>query len=167
VRQPGADLVGLRPVMTFGVGRFSGAVGILNQAFRDAAVSGHGTVTRPWAPRTSINPMYVADCADLVVRSCLHEAPLARSTYNMGTGEYLEIQAMVDEALRALPKGSAIDFRESALPGAPETVPWFDYPDVDSRALRQELAWSPRYDFASAVGECIRSYRTAGPPARP
>jgi UDP-glucose 4-epimerase len=155
----GADIVGLRPVMTFGVERFSGAVGVLTQAIRDAVLEGYGVIGPPWSARTSINPMYVKDCADLIVRAVLHDAPLRRNVYNMGSGEYLSLQTMADLALAAMPAGSRIDFGASPS-GQGDQIPQFDFPDLDSSRLRDELEWTPAYDFRSAVAECVEIFRS-------
>lgn len=159
--RPVTDIVGLRPVMTFGVGRLSGAVGVLNRAFRDAALSGHGIITAPWSAGTSINPMYVKDCADVIVTTLLHPEPLSRSIYNLGTGEYLSLQEMVDAALSMMSLDSRIEFEEAIEESAPQHVPRFDYPNLDSRALREEVGWQPRFDFGAAVAECLQLYREA------
>lgn len=165
-RRQGADIVGLRPVMTFGVGRLSGAVGLLNQAVRDAAVGGHGILTQPWGADTSINPMYVKDCADVVVRTCTHDGPLPLCVYNMGTGEYLSLRSMLEAASAEMP-GAAIELRDAPPAGTAGPVPTFDLPDLDSRPLRNELDWTPRYDFQSALAECVQAYRAAaGQPKR-
>ena len=158
-RTDGLDVVGLRPVMTFGVGRFFGAVGVLNQAFKDAATRGHGLVTEPWAPDASINPMYVKDAAEIIAATTLHPRPLARPVYNLGTGEYLTLQAMVDLALSKMGPGASIKFGSAVVGPEAAGVPMFDYPDVDSTALRKELDWSPTYGFEAAIDECIDHYR--------
>lgn len=161
IRAAGSDIVGLRPVMTFGVGRLSGAVGILNMAMRDAALTGRGKVTRPWSPHTEINPMYVKDCADVFVRACLWPERLKRSIYNLGTGEYYSIRHMMDLATKSLPAGTAIDFEDSiAAEGGGVDVPGFNYADLDSSALRNELSWKPTYGFEAGARECIDIYKT-------
>ncbi|MCW2634384.1 MAG: NAD(P)-dependent oxidoreductase [Blastococcus sp.] len=157
----GADIVGLRPVMTFGVGRLPGAVGVLTDAIRDAALRGHGVVGRPWSAAASINPMYVEDCADLIVRAVLHDEPLQRTVYNMGTGEYHGLQAMAEMALAAMPAGARLEFGDPGS-GPAAHVPEFDYPDVDSTRLRAELDWTPGHDFRSAVAECVDIFRSEG-----
>ena len=156
----GLDVVGLRPVMTFGVGRLTGAVGILNLAMRDATVTGRGLVTRPWLPDTRINPMYVKDCADLFVKTCLFGKRLAKPVYNLGTGEYYSIREMMDLAVRSMPEGSRIDFEDrSAVEGDGVAVPSFDYADLDSNAIRGELGWTPEYGFGEGARECVETYR--------
>ena len=155
----GLDVVGLRPVMTFGVGRLTGAVGILNLAMRDATLSGRGVVTQPWLPDTRINPMYAKDCADLFVRTCLFDKRLTKPVYNLGTGEYYSIREMMDLALRSMPQGSRIEFENrSAVEGEGVVVPSFDYADLDSSAIRHELGWTPEYGFAAAARECVATY---------
>ena len=156
----GLDVVGLRPVMTFGVGRLTGAVGILNLAMRDATLTGRGLVTRPWLADTRINPMYVKDCADLFVKTCLFGKRLTRPVYNLGTGEYYSIREMMDLAVRSMPEGSRIDFEDrSAVEGGGVAVPSFDYVDLDSSAIRGELGWTPEYGFAEGARECVEVYR--------
>lgn len=161
-RRRGADIVGLRPVMTFGARRFSGAVGLLNQAVRDAVVDGHGIVTQPWSADSSINPMYVTDCAEAVVRTCLHEEPLALDVYNMGTGEYLSLSSMLEAVAAELPSGASIELRDAPPPGSTVPLPTFDLPDLDSRALRHELRWTPQHDFSSAAAAWVQAHRAGG-----
>ena len=155
----GLDVVGLRPVMTFGVGRMTGAVGILNLAMRDATLTGRGVVTQPWLPETRINPMYVKDCADLFVRTCLFDKRLTKPVYNLGTGEYYGIREMMDMAVRSMPPGSRIDFENrGAVESDGVAVPVFDYADLDSSAIRGELGWAPEYGFAAGARECVETY---------
>lgn len=155
----GQDIVGLRPVMTFGPGRMTGAVGILNLAMRDAALTGAGLVTRPWAADTEINPMYVKDCADLIVHTLLAERRLEKPVYNLGTGEYYSIGRMMDIAAAAAPRPAHISFEDrTSDEGNGIDVPGFNYADLDSSALRRELNWSPRYGYAAAAQECIEVY---------
>lgn len=160
----GQDIVGVRPVMTFGLGRMTGAVGILNQAMRDAALTGSGLVTRPWSADTEINPMYVKDCADLIVRALLAERRLAKPVYNLGTGEYYSIGHMMDVAVSTMPRRASIAFEDrSSVEGKGVDVPGFNYADLDSSALRRELNWSPRYGYEAAARECVEMYlREAG-----
>lgn len=155
----GQDIVGVRPVMTFGLGRMTGAVGILNLAMRDAALTGEGLVTRPWAAGTEINPMYVKDCADLIVRTLLAGRRLSRSVYNLGTGEYHSIGHMMETAVAAMPRPARIRFEDrTSNEGGGIDVPGFDYADLDSSALRRELNWSPRYGYEAAARECVAMY---------
>ena len=76
--------------------------------------------------------MYVKDCADLFVETCLFGKRLARPVYNLGTGEYYSIREMMDLAVRSMPEGSRIDFEDrSAVEGDGVAVPSFDYADLD------------------------------------
>jgi nucleoside-diphosphate-sugar epimerase len=155
----GLDVVGLRPVMTFGVGRLLGAVGIVNRAMRDTALTGHGIVTHPWTPDVKINPMYVKDCADLFVKACLFGKRFKRDIYNLGTGEYYSIREMMDLATKALPAGAKIDFEDkAAVEAGGLEIPRFDYADLDSSALRDELGWKPEYGFEAGAREWIDLY---------
>ncbi len=150
----GLDVVGLRPVLTYGLGRFTGGAGLINSAIRDAAVKGEGTVLAPWAPHAYLNTMYVKDAADQFVRTCLHDKPLARTVYNMGTGEYSSFREMMDAAERYMPNKGKIKFALTR-----ETADMtYDYPDLDSSALRKELNWEGRYNFGTAARECIEVY---------
>ncbi len=159
----GQDIVGVRPVMTFGLGRMTGAVGILNLAMRDAALTGEGLVTRPWSADTEINPMYVKDCADLIVRTLLAERRLARPVYNLGTGEYYSIGHMMDTAVAAMPRPARIRFEDrTSNEGKGTDVPGFNYADLDSSALRRELNWNPRYGYEAAARECVAMYLREG-----
>ncbi|MEC7762121.1 MAG: NAD(P)-dependent oxidoreductase [Pseudomonadota bacterium] len=156
----GLDVVGLRPVMTFGYGRLDGAVGILVKAMQDAAEFGRGLVTHPWQADTMINPMYVKDAADIFLTTLLAERKLARPVYNLGTGEYMTIREMMDLAVRMAPQGSRIVFEETASTeaGGKET-PLFDYADLDSSLLRRELNWSPKYGFEAGAADTLADLR--------
>lgn len=155
----GQDIVGLRPVLTFGVASVAGAVSILNRALRDAALTGSGTVTHPWTPGLRINPMYVKDAADLFVKACLHEKKFKQNVYNLGTGEYLAMREMMDLAEKSLPNGGSIRFEGvPAKEGGGIEVPLFNYPDLDSTAIRTELDWTPAYGFEGGARECIQAH---------
>lgn len=160
----GSDIVGLRPVVTFGVGRLSGAVGILNTAIRDAAQTGRGVVTRPWLAHSEINPMYVEDCADAFVRTCLWPERLHREVYNLGTGEYWSMRKLMDMATSLMP-GASIEFENvTSVEGRGMNIPAVNLPDLDSSALRNELKWTPAYGVESGVREWIQSYKSSNQP---
>jgi UDP-glucose 4-epimerase len=157
----GTDIVGLRPVMSYGSGTFSTAVGILNAAIREIAYGRPGTVTHPWSRDARVNSMYVDDMADLIVRACLHDKRLGKPVYNTGMGEYLSIGEMMDLATSLVP-GSKIEFAsDPALADQEAAVPHFYYPDLDSSALRAELGWEARYDFLEGARAIIEGYRAA------
>lgn len=154
----GADIVGLRPVMTIGVGGLTTGVGILTKAMRSAALTGRGVVTEPWRADTKINSMDVRDCADIFVETCFAPDRLAQRVYNLGTGEYLGLGEMMDIAASMVP-GASIEFDGSAAAGlAGVYLPTFDYPDLDSSALRTELGWEPTYKFADAARKAMAEY---------
>ena len=153
----GLDVVGLRPVVTYGLGRLTGGSGILNAAMRDAALTGRGFVTQPWLPEARLNTMYAKDCGEMFVRACLHEGRLKRHVYNMGAGEYYSVREMMAFAEKSLPSGAKIEFVPPPTDGG--ALPALDLPDVDSSAIRDELGFKPRYSFESAARECIEAYK--------
>ncbi|SEJ82614.1 hypothetical protein MAA5396_03354 [Marinovum algicola] len=157
------DVVGLRPVMTFGFGRLDGAVGILVKAMKDVAETGQGTVTHPWQADTMINPLYSKDAADIFVETLFADRRFKRPIYNLGTGEYLSIREMMDLTVKVAPASGRIDFAEApASEGGGKETPLFDYADLDSSELRQELNWVPRYGFEAGAADCIEDYLRAG-----
>lgn len=158
----GQHIVGLRLVLTFGVGSVNAAVSILNRAMRDAALTGSGTVTHPWTPEMHIDPMYVKDAADLFVKTCLHVKKFRQPVYNLDTGEYLPMRHMMNLAGKLLPAGACIRFEKTtpAEVGGLK-VPLFNYPDLDSSAIRAELDWTPAYGFQGRAGECIQTHLVA------
>jgi nucleoside-diphosphate-sugar epimerase len=158
-RAAGLNVVGLRPVMTYGAGTFTTMVGILNEAIRCAALGGEARVTRPWQRDSAINPIFVDDCADLFAVAALREQVLSRDIYNTGTGEYLTIGAMMDIVSEVT--GQRVVFEPEPLDAGDFAVPDFDFPDLDSGRLREELDWRPGHSFAQGVERLVAGYREA------
>ncbi len=154
-RSQGSDIVGLRPVTTFGTGSQSGAIGVLQDAMRGASNGGRGVVGAPWARESGINPIHVADCASQFVTTCLRPEPMKQAIYNTGTGE----RATVGDMMRIVSQitGGTVEF-EHESPGSM----LFNGPDLDSSRLREELGWTPRFQLATAVEEILSKIGPAG-----
>jgi UDP-glucose 4-epimerase len=151
----GLDVVGLRPVLTIGPAQQRGAVGDLVGAWRDAVVLGAGVVRAPWSPHGLVNPIHVHDCAELFVATCLHPRALRRLVYNTGTGEYRSVGDMCRLADAIVP-GSSITYEPGDALTA--SLPAYDFADVDSSALRNELGWTARHDLDSALRLCAEHW---------
>lgn len=150
-RRRGIDIVGLRPVLTYGEGVFTTAAGIINKALHDLATTQRAAVGDPWARDSRINVMHVDDCADLFARLCLASGALRHDVYNAGTGEYASIGEMLEQAASTL-GGGTVDFESTSTDGASSVgVPLYDFPDVDSSRVRSELGWTPKFDFAAGA----------------
>lgn len=152
----GLDVVGLRPVLTIGPARQSGAVGDLVGAWRDVIVSGHGVVRSPWSPQGRVNPIHVHDCAEQFVVTCLHPDRLRRLVYNTGTGEYRSVGEMGRAAVSIATDGS-IDYEVSDDERV-AALAIYDFADVDSSALRNELGWVARHDLESGLKACAEHW---------
>jgi UDP-glucose 4-epimerase len=154
-RSQGSDIVGLRPVLTFGTGFQPGAVGVLQDAMRKASNGGRGVVGAPWARESGINPIHVEDCASLFVTTCLRPAPMKQAIYNTGTGEH----ASAGDMMRIVSQisGGSVEF-EHESPGSS----LFNGPNLDSSRLREELNWTPKFELATAVEDIMSKISPAG-----
>jgi UDP-glucose 4-epimerase len=150
----GLDVVGLRPVTTFGPRPQTGAVGELLEAIRRSASGGTGVVSRYWTADAHINPIYSVDCASQFIEVCLRPQAMKLPVYNTGTGEYATIGDMMRIASELT--GLPIEFRDAQRELEP-----FDCVDCDSTALRQELGWNPQYDLSAALEDCVGAFAGA------
>ncbi|WP_164737371.1 NAD(P)-dependent oxidoreductase [Georgenia sp. SYP-B2076] len=148
----GLDVVGLRPVTTYGLGLQTGAVGELLAAIGEASEGRTGHVGKYWSEDAHINPIFAVDCASQFIETCLHPKPLQQPIYNTGTGEYVTIGQMMRVATELT--GAPILFDQQV--GDMEV---FDCVDCDSTALREELGWEAQYDLRTAVEACIAEFR--------
>jgi nucleoside-diphosphate-sugar epimerase len=167
-RGRGLDVVGLRPVLTYGPGPQSGAVGQLVDAVRALAEGRPGHVPLPWQRGTRINPIFALDCGDLFVETCLHPEPFDLPAYNTGTGEFATVGEIIDVA-GAVAGGGTVTFEADDAQAGDPSLPAFDFVDLDSTGLRSKLGWAPRYTLQQGVEACIEGFRrqAARPVAAP
>lgn len=157
-RASGLDVVGLRPVLTYGMKPQSGAVGQLFEALRKVARGVAGQVPLPWMRSTQINPIFASDCADLFVETCLHPRTLDLPVYNTGTGEFLTIEQIMNLGLAEVQDGR-LEYEADGRDGDGDVLPPFDFVDLDSSALRETLEWTPEFSIGQGVHRCVQAYK--------
>lgn len=149
-RSRGVDVVSVRPVVTYGPNEQGGAVGKLFDALRRLAHDAEVTIPRPWGRDTRVNLMFAADCADQIVSVLLHPTGLANGAYNLGNGSYTKISDLVNVSVDILDSGASIEFEADEGTG-----PLFDFPDVSSSRVRNELGWAPTSSFETSLRSAL------------
>lgn len=97
--------------------------------------------------------MHVHDCAEQFVETCMRPDPMKRLVYNSGTGEYRSVGEMAELAAGLSP-GASIDFERDGASPTVESLADYDFADVSSEALRDELGWRARFDFTTGIRNC-------------
>lgn len=144
----GLDVIGIRPALSYGLGRLTGAVGVFNGAIRRAA-RGEPTGIMG-SPSRLHQPMYNKDMAGLLIAALLGERPEhcifnvpAERDYN--DAEVLEIMRRLcpDADLHTAP----------VPPYIPAT------PLVDGARARREIGFTPRYRLEDGLQEMVEAFR--------
>ena len=92
--------------------------------------------------------VYTDDVNDACLRAATQPAPEYGAVYNLGTGVQTSLRAVVDVARRVL--NLAVEPAWGSMPNRSwDTNVWVS----DSRKIRAELGWQPRYSFEQGFRE--------------
>ena len=145
----GLDSIGIRPNLTFGLGRLTGGTGTFNSAIREAAF---GRLTRITDMGSGIQGMYNKDMGDFLARILFGPKP-PRDVYNSPSPVW-----QVAELAGAI---------KSICPDAPiELIPLADYvtdivPLLDTANVDADLPFTCRYSLEAAIEEMVAEFRRA------
>lgn len=143
----GVDTIGLRFTVVYGPGRMRGALAYrLGRELIEKPA--HGQPARVPAGDGLVNWQHVEDAAQAVLLALRHPGPTQSRVFNTG-GEPLRVRDAAAIVQRLLP-----DTRIEVEPGAAEGIARLS---IDR--ARQELGYTPRYDFATGARASINEYR--------
>ena len=143
----GLDVIGVRPSLTYGVGRLGGGTGIFNAAIRAIArgepawVSGSATLHEP---------MYNKDMAAFLVKALFGPKPEHR-IFNAPCEATYDDAALVDAIRRVAPDA------EVRVEPVPAYIP--RVPVTNGARARAEIGFVPRYALEDGVREMIELFR--------
>lgn len=143
------DVVGMRPVFTYGVGRLSGGAGSFNAMIRNVALGHPAVMNMTRTPSSSLQLIYNTDMARAFVAATL-SGPTPLSIYNAPVVETLTGQEVMD-TLQELVPGTRISHQGSAGGGEAQLV--------DGSAAQRDLGVVPLINFRAGATEMIAWYR--------
>lgn len=145
----GLDVVGMRPVFTYGIGRLSGGAGSFNSMIRDVALGRPAVMNMTRELSSPFQLIYNTDMARAFVAATVG-GPTPLAVYNAPVAETLTGQEVIG-ALQELVPGARISHEPLARGG--------ETPLVDGSAAQRDLGVIPRMDFRSGAAEMIAWYR--------
>ncbi len=152
-RASGLKAIGIRPVMTFGIGRLEGAgTGELNAAVRDVT-QGRPAVFPATLGRLvdKWQPMFNKDIAAVFIAGIFVDET-EHWIFNPPLREIVTVQETI-ELLRELVPGADITF---GVENPTQTIS--DLPLLDGSRAERELGITPQYDLRAAFAEMIDHY---------
>jgi nucleoside-diphosphate-sugar epimerase len=150
-RDLGLDIVGIRPALSYGMGRLTGGTGIFNSAVRSAALGQPAGIMS--SPSVLHQPMYNRDMAGLLIGAMLGPK-LAHGIFNVpAESDYSD--ADVVEIFHRVCPGVAVH-----TDPVPDFIPAI--PLVDGALARREIAFTSRYTLEDGVREMVDAFRKTG-----
>jgi len=141
------DVVGIRPALTYGMGRLSGGTGTFNSAIRKMAL---GEKTGVLSSMTLHQAMYNRDMAALLIAALLGKKP-QHHIFNTP----VERNYTNDELIRVLYR--VCPDAEIYLDAIPSYIP--KVPVMDGSRARREIDFTPRYSLEDGVREMVDLFR--------
>ena len=144
----GLDVMGVRPALTYGIGRLSGGTGAFNESIRQVAL---GNPTGVMSATAGLHqPMYNRDMAGVLV-TALFGPRTKHHIFNAPIENNYS-----DEQLLATIRKIVPDAQVHTEP-VPDYVP--RTPVMDVSQARREIAYTPRYDLEAGLREMIDHFR--------
>lgn len=144
----GLDVVGIRPALSYGLGRLTGAVGVFNKAIRRIALGEPTGIMG--SPSRLHQPMYNKDMAGLLISALLGERP-EHCIFNVPAE-----RDYGDEDVLAIVRTLCPEAQVHAAP-VPSYIP--AVPLVDGARAIREIAYAPKYTLEDGIGEMIDAFR--------
>lgn len=145
----GLAVTGIRPVLAYGVGRYTGGMGSFNSMIRDVALGRPAVLNQTKELSSRIQLIYNADMARTFVAATLGPStPLP--LYNAPVTEAITWQDVIDTLQELVPDASIA--HESAASGWATAL-------VDGSAAQRDLGVVPQTDFRAGAAEMIAFFR--------
>jgi UDP-glucose 4-epimerase len=145
------DLVGLRPALTYGIGRLTGGTGGFNRMVRAAALGLPVELDNYGPPERLIQPLYIRDMARAFITATVGPK-LPGTIYNAPVGEPITVQRAVDTVREVVP-GAQIEIVNRQIPGA-----WAS-PTIDGSRFRRDAGFEPEVSLHEGVAEMVEIFR--------
>lgn len=143
------DVIGIRPVLAYGVGRYTGGMGSFNSMIRDVALGRPTVLNQTKELSSRIQLIYNVDMARAFVAATLGPST-PMSLYNAPVTEAITWQDVIDTLHELVPDAHII--HEPAVSGWGTAL-------VDGRAAQRDLGVVPQMDFRAGAAEMIAFFR--------
>jgi len=147
-RELGLDIVGIRPALSYGMGRLTGGTGIFNSAIRAIALGQPAGIMS--APSPLHQPMYNRDMAGLLIEAMLGPKPDS-GIYNVPAERDYSDPEILEIVRRVCP--GAVIHTDPVPPFIPAV------PLVDGSRARREIAYVPHYTLEDGIREMVEAFR--------
>jgi len=154
----GLDVVGLRPALTYGIGRLTGGTGGFNRMVRAAALGLPVELDNYGPPQRLIQPLYIRDMARAFIAATLGQK-LPGTLYNAPVGAPISVQQAVDTVIDVVP-GADIRIVDKLRPGA-----WAS-PTIDGTRFRRDAQFESEVSLHDGVAEMVEIFRRLEADAR-
>ncbi len=144
----GLDVVGIRPALTYGIGRFGGGTGLFNTAVQKMAL---GEPTGVLATMTLHQAMYNKDMASFLIAALFGPKP-EHHLFNTPVERDYTNDEMMALLRRVCPEA------QIHLDPIPAYVP--KVPVMDGMRARREIDFTPRYSLEDGVREMVEFFRS-------
>jgi nucleoside-diphosphate-sugar epimerase len=145
----GLDVVGIRPVLAYGMGRYTGGMGSFNSMIRDVAVGRPTVLNQAQDLSGPIQLIYNTDMARTFVAAAVGPST-PMSLYNAPVTGTTTWQHVID-TLQELVPGASITHE-------PAAYSW-ETALVDGSAAQRDLGVVPQMDFRAGAAEMIAAFR--------
>ncbi|WP_066969501.1 NAD-dependent epimerase/dehydratase family protein [Rhizorhabdus dicambivorans] len=147
-RDLGLDIVGIRPALSYGLGRLTGGTGVFNSAIRAVALGQPAGIMG--SPSGLHQPMYNRDMAGLLIEAMLGPKP-EHGIFNVpAERDYSDEDVLA--ILRRVCPGAVV--HTDPVPAYIPAIPM-----VDGRRARREIAYTPRYTLEDGIREMVEAFR--------
>lgn len=144
----GQDIIGIRPALTYGLGRLGSGAGIFNNAVRNMAL---GEAVGLLGSKTLHQPMYNRDMARLLV-TALFGPPSPQAVFNTPVAKDYTDAELVSAMKTVCPDA---DIRVDPIP---DYIP--KVPVMDGSAARAHFNFSAEYALEDGVAEMVEIFRS-------
>lgn len=145
----GLDVIGVRPVLAYGVGRYTGGMGSFNSMIRNVALGRPAVLTQTKELSSRIQLIYNADMARTFVAATVGPStPL--SLYNAPVTEAIAWRDVIDTLRELVP--------DARITHEPPASGW-GTALVDGSAAQRDLGVVPQMDFRAGAAEMIAFFR--------
>jgi UDP-glucose 4-epimerase len=147
----GLGLVGLRPPLSYGVGRLTGGTGGFNRMVRNAALGQSAVLDNYGSPQRLIQPIHVRDMARAFIVATLGKR-LPRHLYNAPVDDPITVQQAVDTVCEVVP-GADVTILDKSVPGA------WSSPTIDGSLFKRDAGFKPEVSLSEGISQMVGHYR--------
>ncbi len=146
----GLGLVGLRPHLTYGVGRLTGGTGGFNRMVRNAALGTPAVLDNYGSPQRLIQPIHIRDMARAFIVAALGER-LPHHLYNAPVDDAITVQQAVDTVREVVP-GADVTIVDKTVPGG------WSSSTMDGSLFKRDAGFELEVSLSEGISQMVDYY---------